>query len=125
MTTCKIWINCIEQIYLKVLTVEIETVWAILSPECNKALVDWGEKASGEGGCLVHKGNVEQHPNAAMNRWIMAILIFDFKLVHVPRTKYKGPDRLSRRRVTEGKEEGEGAKEAENWVDKIISCGVL
>ena len=58
--TCKIWINCIEQIYLKVLTVEIGTVWAILSPECNKALVDWGEKASGEGRCLVHKGNVEQ-----------------------------------------------------------------
>ena len=68
---------------------------------------------------------LDLYPNAAMNRWIMAILIFDFKLVHVPRTKYKGSDRLSRRRVTEGKKEGEGVKEAENWVDKIISCGVL
>jgi len=39
------------------------------------------------------------HPNAAMNRWIAAILIFDFELVHVPGTKHKGPDGLSRRRV--------------------------
>jgi len=45
---------------LKVLTVEIETVWAIPSPECNKALVDWGKKASGEGGCSVHKRKIEQ-----------------------------------------------------------------
>ena len=41
------------------------------------------------------------HPNAAMNRWIAAILIFDFELVHVPGTKHKGPDGLSRRRVVE------------------------
>ena len=44
----------------KVLIVKVGDVWAILSPECNKALVDWGEKASGGGGCSVHKGNVEQ-----------------------------------------------------------------
>jgi len=67
---------------------------------------------------------LDLHPNAAMNRWIIAILIFDFKLVYVPGTKHKRPDRLSKRRVTEGKEEGEGVEETENWVDKIISCGV-
>jgi len=43
-----------------ILTVKIETVWAILSPEHDKALVDWGEKASDRDGCSVHKGNVEQ-----------------------------------------------------------------
>ena len=40
------------------------------------------------------------HPNAAMSRWIAAILMFDFELVHVPGTKHKGPNRLSRRSVT-------------------------
>ena len=49
-----------ERTDLKVLTVEIGTVWAILSPERDKALVDWGEKASGGGRCSVYKGNVKQ-----------------------------------------------------------------
>jgi len=52
------------------------------------------------------------HPNAAMNRWIAAILMFDFELVYVPGTKHKGPDGLSRRRVADSKEEGEGIEEA-------------
>ena len=67
---------------------------------------------------------LDLYPNAAMNRWIIAILIFDFELVHVPGTKHKRLDRLSKRRVVEGEEEGEGVEEAENWVDKIIGCGV-
>jgi len=49
-----------EQMDLKVLTVEIGTVWAIPSPKRDKALVDWGKKASSGGGCAVHKGNIEQ-----------------------------------------------------------------
>jgi len=48
-----------ERMDLKVLTVEIGTVWAIPSPEHNKALVDWGKKASGGGKCSVYIGNVE------------------------------------------------------------------
>ena len=48
------------------------------------------------------------HPNAAMNQWIAAILMFNFELVHVPGVKHKGPDGLSRRRVTDSKEEGKG-----------------
>ncbi|KAA1478919.1 hypothetical protein DENSPDRAFT_754094, partial [Dentipellis sp. KUC8613] len=36
-------------------------------------------------------------PNAAINRWIQGILMFDFTLVHVPAEKFKGPDALSRR----------------------------
>ena len=53
------------------------------------------------------------HPNAAMNRWIAAILIFDFELVHMPGTKHNGPDGLSRRKVADSEEEGEGIEETE------------
>jgi len=52
--------------------------------------------------------------------------MFDFELVHVPDTKHKGPDGLSRRRITEeeGEEGGKGIKEAKDWVDEVIGCGV-
>ena len=40
--------------------------------------------------------NPDVQPNAAINRWIAAILLFDFKLVHVPAKKHHGPDGLSR-----------------------------
>jgi len=59
-----------------------------------------------------------------MNRWTTAILMFDFKLVHVPGTKHKGPNGLSRRRVADSKEEREGIEEAESWVDEIIDAGI-
>jgi len=67
---------------------------------------------------------LDLHPNAAMNRWIAAILMFDFELVHVPGTKHKRPDGLLRRRVADSEEEGEGIEEAEGWVDEIIGAGV-
>jgi len=56
---------------------------------------------------------LDLYPNTVMNRWIMAILMFDFKLVHVPGTKHKGPNRLSRRRVVDSEEERKGIEEAE------------
>ncbi|KAJ3576938.1 hypothetical protein NP233_g70 [Leucocoprinus birnbaumii] len=57
------------------------------------------------------------HPNAAMNRWICVILMFDFELVHVPGRMHKGPDGLSRRRIADDEGEGaEGAEEAEDWM---------
>lgn len=36
-------------------------------------------------------------PNATINRWIQGILLFDFKLIHVPASEFSGPDALSRR----------------------------
>jgi hypothetical protein len=39
--------------------------------------------------------NPDIQPNMAINCWIAAILLFDFKLVHVPADKHHGPDRLS------------------------------
>lgn len=66
--------------------------------------------------------NPDMHPNAAMNRWIAAILLYDFKLVHVPGKKFKGPDGLSRRRKTV--DEGDTDDDGEDWVDEILSAGV-
>ena len=38
--------------------------------------------------------NPDIQPNATINRWIAGILLFDFKLVHVPGATH-GPDGLS------------------------------
>lgn len=56
-------------------------------------------------------------PNATINRWIQGILMFDFKLIHVPATQHKGPDALSRRPLGEGEivEEDDG----DEWLDNI------
>ena len=62
--------------------------------------------------------NPDIQPNAAVNRWIAAILMFDFKLVHVPASKHKGPDSLSRREPAPG--EGEH-NDPEDWVDSALS----
>jgi hypothetical protein len=51
--------------------------------------------------------------------------MFDFKLVHIPGKKFAGPDGLSRRRRVEGEGDGEeDGKEAEDWVEEILMCGV-
>ena len=67
--------------------------------------------------------NPDAHPNAAMNHWIAAILLFDFELIHVPGKKFEGPDGLSRREKTEDKGDTT-EEEAENWVDEILGCGI-
>jgi transposase InsO family protein len=56
-------------------------------------------------------------PNAAMNRWIQGILTFDFELVHVPATKFKGPDALSRRPMAETETIIEDNDE---WLDRQV-----
>jgi len=38
--------------------------------------------------------NPTLHPNDAINRWISAILLFDFELVHIPANKHIGADGL-------------------------------
>jgi hypothetical protein len=45
---------------------------------------------------------LDLQPNAAINWWIQGILLFDFKLIHVPTTKFKGPDVLSWRGLGKG-----------------------
>jgi RNase H-like domain found in reverse transcriptase len=43
---------------------------------------------------MLNNPNVQ--PNMTINCWIAAILLFDFKLTHVPADKHKEPDGLSR-----------------------------
>jgi len=55
-------------------------------------------------------------PNAAVNRWIQGILMFDFTLVHVPATQFRGPDALSRRQLAEDEDIPE---HDDSWLDEI------
>jgi hypothetical protein len=64
--------------------------------------------------------NPNVQPNAAINRWIAAILLFDFKLVHVPADKHKGLDGLSRHKPVPGEDEDGNP---EDWVDSALSLG--
>ena len=64
--------------------------------------------------------NPDVQPNAAINQWIAAILLFDFQLKHVPTDKHKGPDGLSRREPAPGEEEDD---DPEDWVDNALSLG--
>ena len=66
--------------------------------------------------------NPDVQPNAAMNCWIVAILLFDFKLVHVPADKHAGPDGLSRRPPMEGEDEEE--EDPEDWVNEVLGLGI-
>jgi hypothetical protein len=66
--------------------------------------------------------NPDIQPNTAMNRWIAAIKLFDFKLVHVPAEKHLGPDGLSRREPVPGEDDDEG--DPEDWVDEVLALGI-
>jgi hypothetical protein len=66
--------------------------------------------------------NPDIQPNAAINRWIAAIQLFDFRLVHIPAEKHTGPDGLSRREPVPGEDDSEG--DPEEWVDDILSLGL-
>jgi hypothetical protein len=62
--------------------------------------------------------NPELQPNAAINRWIQGILLFDFELRHIPGEKHRGPDALSRKEPAE--EDWEEAEIDEDWLDEIV-----
>jgi len=61
--------------------------------------------------------NPTLHPNDAINRWIAAILLFDFELVHVPAEKHTGADGLSRRPHADEDPTFEDADDLDNWID--------
>lgn len=61
--------------------------------------------------------NPTLHPNDAINRWISAILLFDFELVHVPAEKHTGADGLSRRPRSVEDPSPEDPEELEDWID--------
>jgi hypothetical protein len=66
--------------------------------------------------------NPDIQPNTVTNRWIAAILLFDFKLVHVPAEKHQGPDGLSRREPAEGEDDKED--DTEEWIDKTLGLSI-
>jgi integrase-like protein/reverse transcriptase-like protein/aspartyl protease len=66
--------------------------------------------------------NPDIQPSAAINRWIAAIQLFDFRLVHIPAEKHQGPDGLSRREPISGEDDHDG--DPEEWVDDILSLGL-
>ena len=58
----------------------------------------------------------ELQPHAVINRWIQGILLFDFQLVHIPATNFKGPDALSRRPL---EDDTTTLSYNDSWLDKI------
>ena len=64
--------------------------------------------------------NPDIQPNNAMNRWIAAILLFTFKLEHVPGKDHGGPDGLSRRKAAVGDIE----EREDGWVDEVLGLGI-
>ena len=66
--------------------------------------------------------NPDIQPNAAINRWIAAIQLFNFKLVHIPAEKHQGPDGLSRREPIPGEDDDED--DPEEWVDDNLVLGL-
>jgi len=63
-------------------------------------------------------------PNATINRWIEGILLFDFKLIHIPAARHQGPDVLSRHQPTEEEiEDGKrDAEDADEWLEDLLFC---
>ncbi|KAJ3564557.1 hypothetical protein NP233_g8218 [Leucocoprinus birnbaumii] len=59
--------------------------------------------------------NPDIQPNATINRWISAILLFDFRLRHVPGHSH-GPDGLSRR--PPAPEDPTDEDDYEEWIDR-------
>lgn len=61
--------------------------------------------------------NPDIAPSASINRWICAILMFHFELVHLPGTRH-GPDGLSRRKLQPG-DIPEPDDDFEDWIDNV------
>ena len=61
--------------------------------------------------------NPDLEPSAAINRWIMAILMFRFEIVHVPGERH-APDGLSRRPRQPGDPEPEDDG-FDDWIDRV------
>ena len=97
LTTMKVWI-----IGIKNLTIEVDAKYI-------KGMIN----------------NPDIQLNASINRWIAAILLFNFKLKHVPGSKHVCLDGLSRRRRSiEDEEIDETPEEIEEWLDEVIGCGI-
>ena len=70
---------------------------------------------------MINKPDLQ--PNATLNRWIAGILLFSFKLVHVPAARHKGPDGLSRREPADDDTEIEDDDDddEEDWTHETLT----
>jgi hypothetical protein len=59
--------------------------------------------------------NLDIQPNATINLWIAGILLFDFKLVHVPMIHHTAADGLSR--LLPAPEDPPEMDDFEDWID--------
>jgi hypothetical protein len=59
--------------------------------------------------------NPDIQPNATINRWIAGVLLFDFRLVHVPATAHGAADGLSRR--PPAPEDPQEPDDSDDWID--------
>jgi hypothetical protein len=66
--------------------------------------------------------NPDVQPNVAMNHWIAAILLFNFKLEHVPAERHLGPNGLSCHEPIPREVEEDG--DLEDWIDEVLSLSI-
>ena len=66
--------------------------------------------------------NPDLQPNATINRWIAGILLFSFRLVHVPAARHAAADGLSRRPPSDNDPPDED--DFEDWLDRAYSFSV-
>ncbi|KAL5536488.1 hypothetical protein ACEPAF_310 [Sanghuangporus sanghuang] len=66
--------------------------------------------------------NPDLQPNATINRWIAGILLFSFKLRHIPAADFRCTDGLSRRRAAE--EDPPPDETYEDWVDEMYGFAI-
>ena len=62
--------------------------------------------------------NPDIQPNNTINRWIAGILLFDFRLRHVPAKKHGPADALSRRRMSADDEPDDPDDDPDEWIDQ-------
>ena len=62
--------------------------------------------------------NPDVQPTTTINRWIAAILLFDFEIMHVLAVKHTGAERLSRR--PRDPEDEDPDEEFEEWVEDAM-----
>ena len=58
-------------------------------------------------------------PPGTYNQWIDGIKQFDFTLVHIPVSRHKAPDALSRQRYTTDNEDDTERSDLEDWIESL------
>ena len=66
--------------------------------------------------------NPDLQPNVTINQWIMGILLFSFRLVHIPATHHTGADGLSCHLLSD--EDPPEEDDFEDWLDNSYSFSI-